>query len=84
MVRPGAELPGHYTRGDGWDELVQVLLQVQGLVLQQGLHHPHQVDQDGQVVLHHVHTHTLGDEGRQSKEITFSFKDYAKCRRKNT
>ena len=43
-----------------------LLLQVEGLVLQQRLDHPHQVDQDGEVVLHHVHTNSFRYEGAQT------------------
>ena len=66
MVRPRAQLPADDTRGHGRDELVEILLQVQGLVLQQRLHHPHEVDEDGEVVLHHVDSDPLGDEGAES------------------
>ena len=45
---------------------MQVLFQEQGPVLQQRLDHPHQVDEDGEVVLHDVDPHALGDEGAQS------------------
>ena len=50
------------------DELVQVLLQEERLVLEERLDHAHQVDEDGQVVLHHVHAHALRNEGAESRQ----------------
>ena len=36
-------------------------------------HHAHQVDQDGQVVLHHVHAYALRDEGAESRQHLMGF-----------
>ena len=60
------------TRGDIWGRLgpcgavwgppTHVFLQVQRRVVHQRLHHPHEVDEQRQVVLHHVDTN-LGTRG---------------------
>lgn len=42
-----------------------VFLQIQRWVVHQGLYHPHEVDQKGQIVLHHVDPHLEGQEGNR-------------------
>lgn len=67
-VRPRAQLPTDDAGRHRGDQLVKVLLQEERLVLQERLDHAHQVDEDGQVVLHHVHAHPLRDEGAESRQ----------------
>ena len=45
-----------------------VFLQVECLVVQQGLHHAHEVDEQRQVELHHVHLDALEDEVAEARE----------------
>ena len=39
--------------------LTHISLKVECLVVQQGLNHPHEVNEENQVLLHHVDLHTL-------------------------
>ena len=67
VIRSGAELSAHNAGGDGWDELVKIFLQVQGLILKKRLDHPHEVDEDGEVMLDHINSHALSNEGTESR-----------------
>ena len=48
--------------------VTHVFLQIERLVVQQRLHHPHQVDEQGEVELHHVHLDALEDEVAEPRQ----------------
>ena len=66
MIGSGTELSAHDAGGHCWYQLMKIFLQVQSLILKKRFDHSHEVDEDGEVMLDHINSDALSNEGTES------------------
>ena len=65
MIGPRTQLSTHDTGGHCWDQFVEIFLKVKSWIFQERLDHPHEVDEDGKVVLDHINSYALSNESTE-------------------